>query len=57
MRKYNIILNEDQRVILVTALSTLGAVIDLDEDDLEMQNMLSAIRDCEDLDTIHDFTL
>lgn len=59
MRKYTIVIDEDQRLTLVQAFMALNYLVTLEEDSNDLEAMLRqiAIDEEEDPGTIHDFTL
>jgi hypothetical protein len=59
MRKYTIVIDEDQRLTLVQAFMALNHLVTLEEDSNDLEAMLRqiAIDEEEDPGTIHDFTL
>lgn len=59
MRKYTIVIDEDQRLTLIQAFMALSHLVTLEEDSNDLEAMLRqiAIDEEEDPGTIHDFTL
>lgn len=57
--KYTLVINEKQRITLITAMHALEGAINLDEDESDIAPMLRQIVEDEAADpgTTHDFTL